>query len=270
MHIIGEVGSNHCGSLDLACAHIKAAAECGCTGVKFQLFRPELLDSRPEMVAELGKWALPPSWIGELARASIAQGLAFICTPFDVEAVGLLGGYVDMVKVSAYDLTYDALVGAAAGLGVPVILSTAMARLREVEHAVRVVEQVSSAPITLLQGVAQYPCRLEDMNLQALAEMRRWLPECEVGISDHTPGTMAALLSVALGGTMIEKHFKCNDTIVSPDAPHSATPAELRTLVALVHEAEQALGSGRKRGPLPCEMPLFETCRRTNDKPLRG
>ena len=124
--------------------------------------------------------------------------------------------------------------------------------------------------VTLLHGVAEYPAKLKDMNMRALEEMGVRYLECEIGISDHTVGWMAGVMCATLGGKMIEKHFKIDDSIRSPDMEHSATAMQMQTLVKRVREAEGALGTGEKNGPLECERPLFETCRRSNDKPLRG
>lgn len=290
MRIVAEIGSNHCGSLPLALSHIEAAGGAGCTGVKFQLFTPELLDSRRNVREEMARWALPAEWLPLLQNCAHRNLLEISCSPFDLGAVKRIANYVDALKISAYDLTYDELVGAAARTGLPLILSTAMATWAEIGHALSIVEcsqptaiesnrlasllprfgKRARTAITLLHGVAQYAARTQDMNMAVLPEMRVRFPRCGVGISDHTLTGTAAIMSVGLGGVMIEKHFKLSDAIVSPDSGHSITPLQMQKLVDAITEAGLAVGSKEKGGPLPCEMPLFETCRRSNVKTLRG
>lgn len=268
--IVAEIGSNHCGSLELAHRHVEEAAGIGCDAVKFQLFRAHTLTADKSKWAEIRRWELPSYWLESLKDWAHEEGLRFYCTPFSLEACEELEGKIDAVKISAYDLTYDVLVRRAAQIGVPVILSTAMATWAEMAQAVEQVCKGHGGPadITLLQGVAQYPCRLEDMNLSALLTMKARSRYCQVGISDHTLGIEAALACVCMGGTMIEKHFKL-PWVKSPDAGHSMEPKQMGILVERVREIEVAMGTGKKEGPLPCEIELFKTCRRTDEKPLR-
>ena len=268
MIIVAEIGSNHCGSLPLALSHIEEAARSGANAVKFQLFRAETLDSRPEVQANLRPYELPLDWLPRLHRAAHDEGLLFICTPFDLPLAAALRGYVDMVKISAYDLTYHALIEEAAGLGVPIILSTAMGTWEDI-HSTIDSHLYGSRDIYLLHGTACYPTRLRDANLSAMEQMIKVFLQCRVGLSDHTLGSEAAVLAAALGAEMIEKHFAL-EGVSSPDAPHSANPYVFQRMVKAVERTKKILGSGWKKGPLPCELPLFTTCRRTNEKPLRG
>lgn len=275
--IIAEIGSNHGGSLDLAVKHIEVAKGAGATGIKFQLFRGETLDSRPKVQAALKPYELPLEWLPVLRDKAHTLDLKFIVTPFAPELALALKGCVDMVKVSAYDLLYEPLLEAVATLGVPVILSTAMATLAEVErsyfftkHLLRV-QQCPFQLVWLLHGVAAYPCETEDLNLKALARLQARFPDTYVGLSDHSIGPQAAVLAVSQGARMVEKHFRCEGVAdSSPDYDVSAHDWELRELVEQVQNVEAILGTGAKAGPLPVEMPLFQTCRRSKDKPLRG
>ena len=269
MIIVAEIGSNHCGSLDLALEHIHAATSAGADAVKFQLFRAATLDSRPEVQDQLCFYELPLTWLPQLHRTAHDEGLLFICTPFDLGLAQMLKGYVDMVKISAYDLTYHALIKEAAQLEVPVILSTAMATWTEI-RATLDGPLLNYRDIYLLHGTACYPAEIKDANLAAIELMIDMYPWCHVGLSDHTLGSEAAVLAMVLGAEMIEKHFRLDQIADSPDAFHSANPEEFRQMVKDIGRTEDILGSGEKRGPLPCEMPLFTTCRRTNERPLRG
>lgn len=287
---IAEIGSNHCGSLDLALAHLRAAKDAGATGIKFQLFQTETLDSRPEVQARLKPYEIPAqryslkmreNWLHPLLRYAGDLGLQFGVTPFAVDLVASLRGYVDFVKIAAYDLTYDALVIEATTLGVPIVLSTAMATQAEISH---VCHLIYPREFVLLHGTAQYPASLADANLSALSWMAK--KEYPYGLSDHTIGLEAAMLAVALGATWIEKHFRIDcpaqgwrevapgisteQFMQSPDFEVSSTPEQFSTMVAACERARQALGTGEKNGPLPCEMELYNTIRRSNSKPLRG
>ena len=281
---IAEVGSNHCGSFDLALAHIRVAKEAGATGVKFQLFRAESLDSRPEVQEKLRPYELPLEWLPLLREESHALGLQFGVPPFAIDLVKPLHGLVDFVKISAYDLTYNALIIEAATLGVPIVLSTAMATTSEVQRAWQTLYGRSAGKIILLHGTAAYPAQLADANLHALL----WLKDREFpyGLSDHTTDPEAAMLAVGLGATWIEKHFRINCPpqgfrhmapeineirfFQNPDFEVSASPTEFARMISACKRASQALGTGEKNGPLPCEMELYTTIRRSNSKPLRG
>lgn len=267
MIIVAEIGSNHGGDLELALEHISEAARCGADAVKFQLFRAYRLDSRPEVQEKLRPFEMLLEWLPKLHRAAHDEGMKFICTPFDIESAKALRGYVDMVKISAYDLTYQDLVVEAAKLGVPVILSTAMATIEEVVHADALVRDETY----LLHGVASYPAAAKDYNLLVLNTLKEWCPWSSIGISDHTIGHEVAVGATYLGADMIEKHFRSHNTDPkSPDFYVSSGPGLFRVMVNAVKRIQELLGDGEKTGPLECEMELFRTCRRTNKKTLRG
>lgn len=267
--VIADVGSNHGGSLAAACQHIEAAAAAGCQAVKFQLFRAETLDSRPAVREALQPDVMPIAWLPQLREQCRRVSVLFVVTPFDPDLALALSGEVDMVKISAYDLTYQRLIHAAASLQVPMLLSTAMATLPEIWRALK---WAHAAPwIGLLHGVAQYPARIEDYNLRVLATLAQATEAHAVGISDHTRGVQLAPLAVAAGAQLIEKHFRLYDTPpTAPDFWHSVLPAEMATLCREVTWVHEIMGSEEKKGPLSCELPLFTTCRRTNERPLRG
>lgn len=272
VHYVAEIGSNHGGKLDSALEHVEQAAGAGATAVKFQLWSdPALLDSRPAVQETLARVALDPTWLRPLRKAAHEWQMQFIVTPFDLPAVDILRGLVDMVKISAYDLTYVDLREAALSLGVPIILSTAMATFEEIEQAVEHARtRLFDPEIFLLQGVAAYPAAAGDYNLAALTTFSEQWPDIHTGISDHTEGIRVAAYGVLLGATMIEKHFRAWDVLDTPDSSHSVNPGWFQKMVFDVEQARVIRGTGRKTGPLDCEKPLYATCRRTNDKPVRG
>jgi N-acetylneuraminate synthase len=275
-----EISSNHVGSLPLALAHIKGAKEAGANAVKFQMFRAETLDARPEVQARLAPYELPIEWLGELSTETRRLGMQFGVTPFDVSLVPTLRGICDFVKVAAYDLTFDDLVAACASLGVPIVLSTAMATEPEILHAL----SLCGPERTILHGVAQYPAMLEDHNLAWIAYA---LDDSSpifaaIGLSDHTLGYEAAMLAVTQGATWIEKHFKLplSEAVSilgeksprfsqSPDFEVSSDPWRFAYMVGACQRARDALGDGQKNGPRDCELPLYGI-RRTNQKRTRG
>ena len=213
------------------------------------------------------KVSVPLESIPMLATTAHVCGLKFIVTPFAPSLVEPLRHHVDMVKISAYDLTYWDLIQAATRLDVPIILSTAMATEREVEQAWEWVRDVNrEIDIIFLQGVAQYPASALNYNLRVLRRnLGRW------GVSDHTLGYEIPSLAVALGACMVEKHFRTFSTSQkSPDYAHSLNPHQFKIMVKDIERTLRILGDGEKRGPLPGEMELYTTCRRTNEKPLRG
>jgi N,N'-diacetyllegionaminate synthase len=276
VEFIAEVGSNHMGSYHLAIEHIKAAARAGATHVKFQVFRAETLDARPEKQIKLKALELPLEWLTGLRMMAHNKHLKFGVSIFDVSLVEKVAGDVDYFKISAYDLTYFDLIEAVAKTGLPIILSTAMATWTEIYCATARALRFSRAPVSLLHGVACYPALATDMNLRVIAVLKDTFQNCHVGLSDHTLGKETAVLATACGAEIIEKHF-WTDALVdkkhpsqSPDFLHSASFDEFKNMVAAVKTAEKMLGKGEKEGPLPCEMPLYETARRTNEKPLRG
>lgn len=253
----------------MAKAHIVGAFFSGANGVKFQLFRGETLDARQEVQAQLVPYELPLEWLYSLSMHAHTLGLAFGVTPFAVDLVEPLRGLVDFVKVSAYDLTFDDLLYAVVDLNVPVVLSTAMATIDEITHAVALLKSTRlSEDIVLLHGVAAYPAALTDHNLLSLHRLREY--GVRYGLSDHTYGHEAAVIATALGATWIEKHFRSEDAPQNPDYTVSADSLAFTAMSEAVRQTLAALGDGERQGPLPLEMPLFTTCRRSNEKRKRG
>ena len=281
MKFVAEIGSNWLGDIGRAIAHVDAASKMGATGVKFQLFRAKTLYERG--MPALEPFELQHSDIQQLHdhAHSCTPPLDFSITPFAPNLVGWLDGLVDEVKISAYDLTYDALILEAAALGVPVVLSTAMATQEEIRHARDLVWNVQDAAhmamnlsqptLTLLHGVAAYPAPPQDCNLRAIATLKDWFPSCAMGLSDHATGIMAAIAATTFGATHIEKHFilRGKGWKASPDAKHSIGRVQFKEMVSRCHVVNTMLGTPEKLGALPVEQPLFSTCRRTNTQPLR-
>lgn len=264
--IIAEAGVNHNGSVAVARQLVDAAAQAGADVVKFQTFRADKLASpvapkaeymrrneqeRPageSMYELLRRLELPEQAYAEIWRHCRDARIQFLSTPFDLDSIALLQQLgVAFWKIPSGEITNLPYLRAIARTGKPVVLSTGMSVLREVEEAVRVLELggVRRGDITLLHCNTAYPTPLEDANVRAMVTLREAFG-LRVGYSDHTPGIEAALAAVALGAEVIEKHFTLDRNMEGPDHKASLEPDELTALVRSVRKVELCLGTGRK------------------------
>ena len=267
---MAEIGSNWLGRESLALRHIREAAASGVHGVKFQLFRAkELYDIPP---SGLERFELSLELLPILRHYAHENGVEFSVTPYSPVLAEALHGHIDQVKVSAYDLTYDDLLTAVAQLNVPIVLSTAMATLAEIKHALEVLAKPLNQDVTLLHGVAAYPAARADTHLARMALLQATWPSRRVGLSDHSIGIGVSQAAAYMGALHIEKHTKVLLPEIerdSPDAPHSVSFRKIRSLIAAIEDIPLIYGKHEAIGPLPSEMPLFETCRRSNAHPQR-
>ncbi len=260
--IIAEAGVNHNGSLDIAKHLIDKALEAGADAVKFQSFKSEkvvtstapkaeyqLLTTNPnesqlDMIRPL---ELSVEAHRELQAYSKQQGILFISTPFDEESADLLEELkVPLFKIPSGEITNWNFLKYVARKGKPLIVSTGMSYLSEVEEALRVIRQVGCEQLVLLHCVSNYPANPVEANLRAMHSMATAL-QVPVGYSDHTPGIEVALAAVALGACVIEKHFTLDKNLLGPDHKASLDPQELQALVKGVRSVELALGNGLKQ-----------------------
>jgi N-acetylneuraminate synthase/N,N'-diacetyllegionaminate synthase len=261
--VIAEIGSNHNGKLDEAYRLIDLAAEAGASAAKFQSFSADsLYSSRAPRFSDMrgragddgtitphqlaGRLEMSRDWHPKLAERCAEAGIEFMSTPFDLEAVEQLAPYVARFKLASFDLTYVQLIREVARQGRPILLSTGHAYLGEVEAALGWIRaEDAELPVTVLHCVSTYPALPEDANLAVMQLMQSafGLP---VGFSDHTLGIAVALAAVALGATVIEKHFTSDREQEGPDHSFALEPAELKMLVEGAAEARSALGDGVK------------------------
>lgn len=260
--IIAEAGVNHNGDAGLARELVAVAAAAGADAVKFQTFQAERLaspmapkaryqlettkadESQVEMLRGL---QLSPDAYRDLRAECERRGVIFLSTPFDAESGDFLEALgVPAFKLGSGEVTNWPLLHHIGAKRRPVILSTGMANLGEVDDAVRVLREAGASDIVLLHCVSSYPADPDDTNLLAIPAMARaWgLP---VGYSDHTPGTEVAVAAVALGACVIEKHFTVDRNLPGPDHRASLDPAGLEALVSEIRTVERALGDGIKR-----------------------
>jgi N-acetylneuraminate synthase len=288
--VIAEAGVNHNGSLDLALQLVDAAAQAGADVVKFQTFRAERLVSRLARKADyqvrntgegagqldmLRSLELPQEAYRVVAARCHKLGIAFMSTAFDVESLRFLASFeMPAVKIPSGDLTAAPLVLEAARLGRPLIVSTGMCTLEEIEEALGVIayglvgpkRQPSCAAfaaayasdegramlakkVILLHCVTEYPAPPAEVNLRAMDLLHKTFG-LRVGYSDHTLGTSVALAAVARGAAVLEKHFTINRALPGPDHRASLEPTELAQLVHDAREIELALGTERKEPSL--------------------
>lgn len=187
---IAEVSSNHQQDLGRCLRFIDEAARIGCDAVKFQLFRvedlfsPEVMEARPS-VLKRRQWELPTEFLPKLAEHSRSLGIQFAATPFSLDAVKTLEPHVDFYKIASYELLWDDLLTACAATGKPVILSTGMANMAEIGHAVQTVRTTAGTDLTLLHCTSAYPTPPRECNLAAIQNLRDAFG-CKVGWSDHS------------------------------------------------------------------------------------
>jgi len=255
-YVIAEIGSNHGGDLERTLKLVAACAEAGADAAKLQSWTvaglqnckdvtPEgLVDSKSWPVLE--RYRLPDDWHPRLSAHCRKSGLAFLSTPFDLGRARLLRSLdVPAIQIASGDLTYDELLEEVGSYGLPVLLSTGMANLGEIEHALTALGSAAKRTV-LLHCVGAYPPEPEDANLKALVALQQafGLP---VGLSDHFPGHAMAVAAVALGACVIEKHVTFARTDGHPDSPFALEIPELAELVRTLRTIERALGDGRKR-----------------------
>lgn len=262
--IIAEAGVNHNGDIDLAKKLVASAAAAGADLVKFQSFITGKSISRTAPKAEYQKDTTDSGETQyemvrklELSRADHdvlieecrRHGIGFFSTAFDTDSFDML---VEMglkqVKIPSGELTNLPLLRYMTRLGLPVILSTGMANLGEIEAALEVIEHAGTPRrlVTILHCTTEYPAPMEDVNLRAMLSMKAAFG-VEVGYSDHTPGIEIPIAAVAMGATVIEKHFTLDRTLPGPDHQASLEPHELKAMVNAIRNVEKALGDGIKR-----------------------
>ncbi len=269
--IIAEAGVNHNGDMALAKELIAAAAAAGADLVKFQTFIAANIISRNAPKAEYQKGTTDPQESQqemvrkleltrenhlELIAECEKQGIGFFSTAFDKDSIDLLEdlGGADVVKVPSGELTNLPYLRYLTRHGKHVLLSTGMANLGEIEAAINVVERAGTPreKITVLHCTTEYPTPMEDVNLRAMVNIGKAFG-VSVGYSDHTPGIEVPIAAVALGATVIEKHFTLDRNLPGPDHRASLEPNELKAMVQGIRNIEKALGDGIKR-PSPSEL----------------
>lgn len=257
-------------------AFIDAAAASGCQAVKFQLFKidqlfsPEIL-SRSEKHRKRKDWELPQEFIPKLAEYCREVAVKFSCTPFFIDAVAELEPYVDFYKIASYELLWDELLTACAKTGKPVILSTGMATMDEIRHAVEVLRRNGCQSPTLLHCTSAYPTPYAEANLAAIATIRQ-ATGCEVGWSDHTVEPAVIYRAIhRWDARVIEFHLDLDGTGEEFRAGHCWLPGKIGEVIRDVAKGFAADGTGAKE-PVPSELPdrLWRADPSDGLRPMKG
>lgn len=258
-HFIAEVSSNHHRDLCRSIAFIDAAAAAGCQSVKFQLFKIDQLFSQ-EILERSAKhrkrkeWELPLEFVPKLAQRCIEVGVEFSCTPFYLDAVKELEPYVDFYKIASYELLWDDLLAACARTGKPLILSTGMATIDEIQHAVDVLRQNGCNKPTLLHCTSAYPTPHQEANLAAIETIRQ-ATGCDVGWSDHTVESAVIYRAVhSWGAKVIEFHLDLDGKGEEYGSGHCWLPDQIGTVIRELKKGFDADGNGIKE-PVSSELP---------------
>jgi N-acetylneuraminate synthase/N,N'-diacetyllegionaminate synthase len=245
--VIAEAGINHNGSLETAKELVRAASSCGADAVKFQLWNADTFHSESDQIERLRELEFDDDQWWELIAVADEEGIPFFASVFSEERLDFLVDDLDApaVKIASGDLTHVPLLEHAATKNRPVILSTGMGTIAEVERAVEALEP-NEAPVHLLECVSSYPVDVAELNLSVIKTLSRSF-DCSAGFSDHTTGTVAATAAVALGATIIEKHFTLDTEMEGPDHELSLDPESFGRMVNEIRAIESGLGDGRKR-----------------------
>jgi pseudaminic acid synthase len=256
--IIAELSANHNNDFDLAVKTIEAMAKSGADAVKIQTYKPQSLtiDADNGHFAPLteGLWkgytpwklyteaAMPYEWQPKLKVVAENLGLVFFSSPFDLEAIDFLETInVPIYKIASFEITDIPLIEYAASKGKPMIISTGVAEEQDIVLAIGACRKTGNNEITLLKCTSQYPAPIEQANLLTIPDMKKQFG-VEVGLSDHTMGSIVPVVAVSLGATIVEKHFILDRNLGGPDSAFSMEPHEFKEMVSQIRLVEQAMG----------------------------
>ncbi len=257
--IVAEMSGNHNQSLECAKQIIEAAAEAGVDAIKLQTYTPDTLTIdcdkdyfkvktnnswKGETLYSLYQKAFTPwEWQAELKAYGEAKGLIVFSTPFDETAVDFLEELkVPLYKVASFEIGDLELLAKIGQTKKPVIISRGLASVEEINEAINTLKDNGAPTVAILHCISAYPANPEQMNLATIPDLKQKFNEI-VGLSDHGLGLVASLTSIALGATIIEKHFTLNRADGGPDAAFSLEPQEMKELVTAIRQATKAIGS---------------------------
>ncbi len=256
--IIAELSANHNNDFELAKKTVGAIKETGADAVKFQTYTPDSmtlnLSGKAFEANPSGIWAgrrlydlykeaaMPYEWQKDLSEYALSIGLQWLSSPFDIKAVDFLESLkCPMYKIASFEIQDIPLIEYAASKGKPMILSTGIALKEDIELAIDTCRRVENNDITILKCTTAYPAPFEEINLNTI-QLYQSTFDVDVGLSDHTMGSVVPLGAVALGANIIEKHFILDRSIDSPDSSFSMNPEEFKSMVDDVRKLEKALG----------------------------
>ena len=262
---IAEISSNHNRDLDRSLEFIKQAAQVGCDGVKFQLFKirelfsPEILN-KSHKHRDREKWELPVEFIPQLSSHAHDLGLSFSCTPFYLKAVEELEPYVDFYKIASYEILWHQLFKACANTGKPIVFSTGMSTTYEIHAVLKLLNQLHSGEVTVLRCTSAYPTPIHEVNLASIDTLReetdKLYPNLDLsyGWSDHTvsPGVIYRAVN-KYNVNFVEFHFDLEGKGEEFNAGHCWLPHQIKPVIEMIREGLAADGEG-KLEPNPSEI----------------
>lgn len=256
-YIIAEMSGNHAGSIERAKEIIRAAKDAGADCIKIQTYTPDTITidcDNAYFHIDNGTWEgenlyhlyekayTPWEWQAELKAEADKVGIDFFSTPFDFTAVDFLEELgVEFYKIASFELVDIPLIKYVASKGKPIIMSTGMSTLAEIDEAVQAIRSQGNNQIALLRCASAYPAITDEMNLRTMQNMGETFG-VPVGLSDHSMGSIGAVTAVALGAKIIEKHFCLSREIENPDSSFSMNPEEFKQMVKDIRQAEKAIG----------------------------
>ena len=275
--IIAEAGVNHNGRVDLAYKLVDVAKEAGADAIKFQTFKAEKVVSSKAPKAEYQKKATSSdeSQLEMIKKLELSfedfvklkkycdkKGIMFLSTPFDHQSIDFLYNLIDIYKIPSGEIINYPYLKHIAAKNKPMIMSTGMTNLGEVEEAINTIRTVNSeAKISLLHCTTNYPAPYEEVNLKAMQTLTAAF-KLPVGYSDHTLGIEVPIAAAALGARIIEKHFTLDKKLLGPDHKASLKPGELKEMIKAIRNIEKALGDGIKK-PNKSEIEIIKVARRS-------
>ena len=256
-YIIAEMSGNHAGSIERAKDIIYAAKECGADCIKIQTYTADTMTidcDNPYFQITEGTWEgenlyklyqkafTPWEWQEELSKEAKKVGIDFLSTPFDQTSVDFLEKLeLPFYKIASFELVDIPLLEYIASKKKPIVMSTGMGSLEEIEEAIEAIYGQGNHDLALMKCSSAYPAKREQMNLRTIKDMQERF-HVPVGLSDHSMGSFSATTAVALGASIIEKHFCLSRTIKNPDCTFSMEPHEFKQMVEEIREVEKALG----------------------------
>lgn len=275
--IVAEAGVNHNGDPAIGYELITEAARCGADAVKFQTFRADQLVTRSAPKAAYQRWGTDPGESQyemlkrlefsetvhrQLVKRSEKVNILFMSSVFDDQSADLLEALeVPVFKIPSGEITNLPLLSHVAAKKRPMIMSTGMSTLGEIEEAVKTIKDEGNSDLILLHCVSSYPAECADVNLRAIRTLAMAF-DCPVGYSDHTSGIEVALGASALGACIIEKHFTLDRNMPGPDHKASLEPLEFMNMVSGIRKVESAMGNGRK-APVSSELDTAAVARKS-------
>jgi pseudaminic acid synthase len=256
-YIIAEMSANHAGSLERAIEMIHVAKESGADCVKIQTYTPDTMtiDCHNQYFdIEKGTWEgenlyslyqkayTPWEWQDKLMAEASKVGIDFLSTPFDNTSVDFLENIgMEFYKIASFELVDIPFLEYVASKNKPIIMSTGMASLEEINEAVGAIYATGNRQLALMKCSSAYPAKSEEMNLSTITDMKKRF-DIPIGLSDHSMGAFSAATATALGANIIEKHFCISRAIKNPDSTFSMEPEEFKDMVSRVREVEKAMG----------------------------